>query len=95
MPAQYTNGQNPKANHFLRAASINSINLRSEKARLRTFQDWPIEHLNPKQLAKSGFYYKKIEEELRCAFCGLQMKNWSLDMDEDPTHYHKKTFGRM
>lgn len=88
MPAaQYADSNNSKAKKFIRTTSSRSINLRSEKERLKTFEDWPIDHLDPKILAKSGFYYTKTGDEIRCAFCGLQMSEWSRD--SNPTHFHR------
>lgn len=86
MPAQYTTGN--KAKHLLRTTSGRSINLRSEKERLKTFSDWPASNIDPRELAKSGFYYTKTGDEIRCAFCGLQMSQWQANWD--PTHLHRE-----
>lgn len=86
MPAQYTTGN--KSKHLLRMTSSRSINLRREEERLKTFSNWPIGNIDPKELAKCGFYYMKTGDEIRCAFCGLQMSTW--EQDWNPTHLHRE-----
>ncbi|GFX19459.1 hypothetical protein TNCV_3051171 [Trichonephila clavipes] len=40
-----------------------------EKNRLVTYRNWPLLMLNPKQLAKCGFYYTGVLDVVTCYCC--------------------------
>ncbi len=58
-----------------------------EVTRLTTFSDWPVNSpITPTELAEDGFYYTGVVDRVKCAFCGLILKNWkSTDI---VTHEH-------
>lgn len=41
-----------------------------------------------KPLVESGFFYTGKEDITKCAFCGIEIKNWSLELN--PELLHKK-----
>lgn len=57
--------------------------------RLESFYDWPISQvIDPHNLAVNGFYYLHNKDYVRCAFCGVRLKEWeSMDYVE---HEHRK-----
>lgn len=65
-----------------------STNLRKESERIKTFRDWQCEFLNPRDLAKGGFYYTNEQDIVRCAFCGVEIGCW--ERGDDPDQDHKK-----
>ncbi|XP_055981691.1 E3 ubiquitin-protein ligase XIAP [Sorex fumeus] len=51
--------------------------MRSEEARLKSFQNWPeYVHLTPRELASAGLYYTGIGDQVQCFCCGGKLKNW-------------------
>lgn len=51
--------------------------LRDEYVRFQTFRaNWPHKHLDPKILAKVGFYYIGPEDFVKCAFCNVEIGIW-------------------
>jgi len=55
-------------------ANITS-NLYSERDRVATFRDWSNPALSADELAANGFYYTGRDDIVRCAFCGIEVKN--------------------
>lgn len=55
--------------------SFNDI-MKSEKNRLLTFSNWPNSAIDPKELAKAGFYSTHFEDAVRCAFCDVEICRW-------------------
>lgn len=53
-----------------------SVNLRKESERLKTFKNWPVNFLESKKLASAGFYYLRQDDKVRCVFCGIELGNW-------------------
>ncbi|AAQ21613.1 iap-3 [Cryptophlebia leucotreta granulovirus] len=62
--------------------------MESEVERLKTFVDWPVVFLSPQLLAKNGFYYLGRSDEVRCAFCKVEIMRWKED--DDPETEHRK-----
>lgn len=52
------------------------LNMKSERDRLKTFEGWPCIFMDPKDLAKAGFYYIHLEDVVRCAFCRVEIGRW-------------------
>lgn len=50
--------------------------MRTEEARLQTFQTWPLAFLSPVELAKAGFYYLGSADRVACFACGVKLSNW-------------------
>lgn len=59
-----------------------------EEARLSTYGGWPIDQVNPGDMAAAGFYYTKYEDVVTCPFCKLSMNRWSAE--DDPAADHRK-----
>jgi baculoviral IAP repeat-containing protein 7/8 len=55
---------------------MESLDMKDQAARLSTFADWPVQFLPPKQLAANGFYYLGRGDEVRCAFCKVEIMRW-------------------
>jgi len=62
--------------------------MRYEKNRLRTFKNWPIDHVTPEDLSKAGFYYLLESDLVRCFECKLVLFNW--EEDDQPVYEHFK-----
>lgn len=65
---EWKKGDNPYYYHKLWAPYCPFI-MNSEQNRLETFKNWPMTHLKPEILAKTGFYYRDTTRELQCNFC--------------------------
>ncbi|KAL0275463.1 UNVERIFIED_CONTAM: hypothetical protein PYX00_003299 [Menopon gallinae] len=63
-------------------------NPKRESERIRSFRRWPVKFLNPKDLAKNGFYYTKELDIVKCAFCGVEIGYW--EKGDDPRSDHVK-----
>ncbi|XP_064489264.1 baculoviral IAP repeat-containing protein 7-like [Ornithodoros turicata] len=63
---------------------------RSEDARLQTFANWPVDFLQPRELAQAGFYYLQQDDMVRCAFCQGVIHNW--ERGEVPLREHGRHF---
>lgn len=58
----------------------------TEKARLLTFQMWPLTFLSPADLAKAGFYYIGPGDRVACFACGVKLSNWEPKDDAMSEH---------
>lgn len=67
--------------------SSNSPDMRREDERLKTFDKWPLTFLSPQTLAKNGFYYLGRGDEVRCAFCKVEIMKW--EEGDDPAKDHQ------
>ncbi|UYE99048.1 MAG: iap-3 [Betabaculovirus sp.] len=58
--------------------------------RVQSFRDsgWPHDFLSPETMAKCGFYYLKRGDEVRCAYCKVEIMSWV--MSDDPLTDHKR-----
>lgn len=63
--------------------------MQNEVNRYKTFisNNWKYQEL-VKPLVESGFFYTNKEDITKCAFCGIEIKNWSLELN--PEALHKK-----
>lgn len=60
---------------------------RREDVRLKTFENnWPVSFLSPEVLAKNGFYYLGRGDEVRCAFCKVEIMKWAEGDDPGSDH---------
>lgn len=66
----------------------------SEFERLKTFQEngWPHSFLSPEVMAKCGFYYTGINDDVKCPFCNVVVFNWSNG--DEPIREHIRASGR-
>ncbi|CAB3386805.1 Hypothetical predicted protein [Cloeon dipterum] len=51
---------------------------------LLKMNDW--QHVGPFSLAKSGFYYTGEADNVRCAFCNLEVRGWEEEDTADGEH---------
>jgi len=66
--------------------------LRFERARLNTFNDWPVEWINPSELAADGFYYLEKDDYCACIFCRGIIGKW--EKDDTPKREHRRHYPR-
>ncbi|AHH82682.1 IAP-3 [Buzura suppressaria nucleopolyhedrovirus] len=59
-----------------------------EANRLASFTNWPVVFLTPQQMAKNGFYYIGVHDEVRCAFCKVEFRKWMEG--DNPADHHRK-----
>lgn len=62
--------------------------MRREDERLKTFIGWPVVFLLPESLARNGFYYLGRGDEVRCAFCKVEIMKWVAG--DDPAKDHQR-----
>ncbi|XP_045769791.1 death-associated inhibitor of apoptosis 1-like isoform X1 [Maniola jurtina] len=62
--------------------------MRREEERLKTFDKWPVTFLSPQLLARNGFYYLGRGDEVRCAFCKVEIMKWVEG--DDPAKDHQR-----
>ncbi|KAK9502252.1 hypothetical protein O3M35_011055 [Rhynocoris fuscipes] len=52
--------------------------MNSEESRLRTFANWPEDApVDPRRIAKAGFYYMGLGMEVQCFSCGGRIAEWN------------------
>lgn len=68
-----------------------TVNLKKESERLKTFDSWPVKFLKSSKMASAGFYYLKRGDKVRCAFCGIEIGSWKPG--DDPMNCHAKWAG--
>lgn len=55
--------------------------------RLASFENWPATNIvSPESLARAGFFYLKIADNTKCAFCKGVVRAWVLGDDPDIEH---------
>lgn len=58
-----------------------------EEARLKTFdRKWPHSFLEPRILAKIGFYYIGPYDQVKCYFCKVEIGRWEAEDNEVTEH---------
>ncbi|AAZ38285.1 IAP-3 [Agrotis segetum nucleopolyhedrovirus A] len=63
--------------------------MESFEERLMSFESWPASnHVSPQKLAAAGFYYLNRGDEVRCAFCKVEIMRWRPG--DDPLADHKR-----
>nr|AFS51919.1 inhibitor of apoptosis protein 3 [Dendrolimus kikuchii nucleopolyhedrovirus] len=64
------------------------------KNRLDSFAQWPVARVSAQDMATNGFYYSGASDDVRCAFCKVELCNWwnigggGGDFD-DPSTLHR------
>lgn len=61
-------------------------NMSLECDRLGTFGGWPCAFLQPRALAKAGFYYTRKEDVVKCAYCSIEIGKWEPGDDALADH---------
>ncbi|XP_076782239.1 baculoviral IAP repeat-containing protein 3 isoform X2 [Arvicanthis niloticus] len=64
--------------------------MNTEKARLLTYQTWPLSFLSPAELAKAGFYYIGPGDRVACFACDGKLSNW--ERKDDAMSEHQRHF---
>ncbi|XP_075975321.1 death-associated inhibitor of apoptosis 1-like isoform X2 [Anticarsia gemmatalis] len=67
---------------------FDSVDMRREDERIKTFEKWPVTFLSAEQLARNGFYYLGRGDEVRCAFCKVEIMRWVEG--DDPCKDHRR-----
>lgn len=69
-----------KSHQLLNKNFLNQDKLNYEEERRKSFASWPV-HLpvDPNRLAKAGFYYTGVGDEVVCFSCHGHVKNWNYD----------------
>lgn len=62
--------------------------MNSEEKRLQTFKNWPLDYIDKYILAKTGMYYTKIRDKVKCNFCQVEIENWQEE--DNPILEHMK-----
>ncbi|XP_076384500.1 death-associated inhibitor of apoptosis 1-like [Megalopta genalis] len=52
------------------------MDYRREEDRLRSFEFWPIEYIQPEELAAAGFYYLGQDDFVACFACDIELHRW-------------------
>ena len=69
------------------------VQLRSESARLSTFDDWPLSAgriVQPRDLAAAGLFYTGHADRVQCAFCRGCLRRWREG--DVPAQEHRRHF---
>lgn len=64
------------------------LDMQSEEDRLKTYATWPLAFVKPEILARNGFYYLGRGDEVRCAFCKVEIMRWMEG--DDPKSDHQR-----
>lgn len=67
---------------------VNTMMMQFERERVKTFRGWPVASLTPQSMAAAGFYYIGYGDEVRCAFCKVELSVWRPVTN--PKAEHKK-----
>lgn len=57
-----------------------------EDERLKTFDSWPLEWLDKKQLAMTGMFYMGDGDKTKCYFCEVEIGRWEREDQPVPEH---------
>lgn len=55
---------------------VSQLNYKNESVRLATFKNWPNTNIDPESLAKAGFYYFNVQDQVKCAWCSGIIAKW-------------------
>lgn len=59
-----------------------------EDERLKTFANWPLDFLDPHELACSGMFYMGESDKTKCYFCEVEIGRWEREDQPVPEHLH-------
>ncbi|XP_004519914.1 death-associated inhibitor of apoptosis 1 isoform X2 [Ceratitis capitata] len=57
-----------------------------EDERLKSFENWPLQWLNKKELAQTGLVYTGEDDKVKCYFCAVEIGRW--ERDDQPINEH-------
>lgn len=56
-------------------------------SREESYKNWPQQlSQKPKHLARNGFFYKNVGDQVTCFYCGITLKQWLLNDDIETEH---------
>lgn len=65
--------------------------LKREDIRLRTYDEtFTSTFMSPLLLAKAGFFYVGVDDQVQCAFCRGVVRDW--ERSDDPKQEHQRLF---
>jgi E3 ubiquitin-protein ligase XIAP len=56
--------------------SMQTLNMKSEADRRKTYKEWHVPFMDKNHLAAAGFYFTNCGDVVRCAFCGVEVGYW-------------------
>ena len=56
--------------------SMQTLNMKSEADRRKTYKDWYVSFMDKNYLAAAGFYFTNCGDVVRCAFCEVEVGYW-------------------
>jgi hypothetical protein len=56
--------------------SMQTLNMKSEADRRKTYKEWHVPFMDKNHLAAAGFYFTNSGDVVRCAFCGVEVGYW-------------------
>ena len=71
--------------------SIQTLNLKSEADRRKTFKKWDVSFMDKNHLVAAGFYFTGWGDVVCCAFCGVGVGYWK----EGDISFKTDTHGRL
>lgn len=73
-----TNDLSSKYNQVKNSKFLNFEKLHYEEERMNSFALWPVNFpVDPIRLAKAGFYYSGVDDDVICFSCHGHIKNWN------------------
>lgn len=75
-------------NHDSFNFGTDAVDMHREDERIKTFEKWPVTFLSGDELARNGFYYLGRGDEVRCAFCKVEIMRWVEG--DDPAKDHQR-----
>jgi len=68
--------QRPSHPYQPNCKSMQTLNMKSEADRRKTYKDWHVSFMDKNHLAAAEFYYTNWSDIVCCAFCGLEVGHW-------------------
>lgn len=83
---------NTRSSEILKSC-FNRINKMNDKyhreiERLRTYDNWPLEWLDKRELAMTGMFFTNQDDKVKCYFCEVEIGRW--ERDDQPVSEHLK-----
>ncbi|XP_025203222.1 baculoviral IAP repeat-containing protein 7-B-like [Melanaphis sacchari] len=71
-------GDDPLCEHIRFSPDCGFINyiLSTVKGRMKTFYNWPVDFLKPREMAEAGFHYTGFRDCVKCSSCKKDFDNW-------------------
>nr|XP_031849592.1 death-associated inhibitor of apoptosis 1-like isoform X2 [Nomia melanderi] len=86
--------QSPIQSHLLNN-EVDNIDYRFELARLQSFENWPVQYIEPEKLAAAGFYYTGEGDKVRCFECSIEICHWVEGDNPMIDHQHWSAWCRF